>query len=254
MKKVIISAGENIHVAGRDIHIHQEQSQKEKISAPSASQELSLRHIKEILVNFILIFPEACFFKPSKLVDRCRRSKSFNFDSILVVLISVGIVVATFRYYFNSFKMYTETLNMPPALIHFFVNQLIELGKLSDSVISLQLLFMIFRFSVFSFIIPWVIYIKIFKGTAAIYEIMNFQFYFMYSWLPLICWFLLVDVNMTLHNADKTFFWLTMICGGSWFVGRYLVGFNKLMGFTFKKGIIPFILYVTVLAWFVKTF
>src|SRR5208283_6093158 len=228
----------------------QEQSKKEKISAPSASQELSLRRIKEILVNFILIFPEACFFKPSKLVDRCKRSKSFNFDSIIVLLISVAIAVATFKYYFGSFKLYAESLAMSPVLIHYFVNIIVELEKLTDSIFSLQLLFTIFRFSIFSFIIPWAIYIKLFRGTASIYEVLNYQFYYMYCWLPLICWLLLSGVNMTLHHSDMTIYWIIIFCVASWFTGKYWVGFNNLMGFTFKKGIIPFIIYVCVLAWF----
>src|SRR5208283_1019844 len=140
----------------------QEQSKKEKISAPSASQELSLRRIKEILVNFILIFPEACFFKPSKLVDRCRRSKSFNFDSILVFLISVITAVATVNYYLSVFKLFTENLNLPPVIIHFLVNKLIDIEKLNNSIFSSQLFFTFFRFSLFSFVVPWVVYMKIF--------------------------------------------------------------------------------------------
>ncbi len=207
-------------------------------------------HIKEILLSFFKIYPEA-WAMPKRLVARSTASKTFNWDTIAIFLLSATLVVLMSRSFFSSYKFYVETANIHPVLTNFLLARLGKIERPFDNILSFELLFYIFRFAVITTIIPWLIYTKIFKGSASVYEIMNLQFYFLSSWIPVFVWVGFADIKLTFLNADATLLRLFTALLGLWVLYTYYKCLYQLSGFTWKKGISPYIIYIPVHLWFI---
>ncbi len=226
---------------------------QEKIETSLLSQRFDLPRIKEMLLDFLKIYPEV-WLMPKSLVARSKASGTFNWDAIGVFLFSTILVVVTSRHYFSSFKSYVETSNIHPVLISDLVNQLAKIEKPFESLLSSELVFAIFRFGIFATVVPWVLYNKIFKGNATISSIINFQFYFIMCWVPIAVLILFAAMNLIIHNIVLTFLGLFTALLGGWVLWLCYHCLYKLSGFTWKKGILPSIIYFCAYLWFFKTF
>jgi hypothetical protein len=208
--------------------------------------------VKEILLDFLKIYPEA-WAMPKHLVARSTASKTFNCDAIAIFLVSTILTVLIAQYYFSSFRFYIETASIHPVFIGFLINLLEKIEKPFDNILSFNLLFFIFRFTVITIIIPWLIYNKVFKGKVSIYEMMNFQFYFIMSWSPVFIWIGFAAVRLTFLNADITLLELFTTILGLWVLYTYYKCLYQLSGFTWKKGILPYTIYIPLHFWFIRT-
>lgn len=209
-------------------------------------------HIKEILLSFFKIYPEA-WAMPKRLVARSTASGTFNWDTIGVFLFSTLLVVVTSRWYFSSFRSYIEMANIHPDTISFIVDRLVKIEKPIKNLLSFELIFAIFRFSILATVIPWIIYNKIFKGRATIYSIINFQFYFIMCWIPIAVWIGFASISLSFRNIDLTSLGMVVTFLGGYFLWRYYCCLYKLSGFTWKKAILPSIIYFYAYYWFIET-
>lgn len=215
-------------------------------------QKFDLPHIKERLIDFFKIYPEA-WVLPKRLVARSNASGTFHWDVIAVFLFSTILVIYISRSYFSSFKFYIETANIHPYAISFLVDRLAKIQKLFENLLSFELLFVIFRFSILATIIPWIIYNKIFKGRASIYSTIGLQFYFIMCWVPIFVWIGFAWIKLLFHNSDVTLLCIFTSILSVYVLGAYSYCLCTLNGFTFKKGILPSIIYLSIHYWFVKT-
>ena len=172
---------------------------------------------------------------PKRLVARSTASGTFNWDTIGVFLFSTLLVVVTSRWYFSSFRSYIEMANIHPDTISFIVDRLVKIEKPIKNLLSFELIFAIFRFSILATVIPWIIYNKIFKGRATIYSIINFQFYFIMCWIPIAVWIGFASISLSFRNIDLTSLGMVVTFLGGYFLWRYYCCLYKLSGFTWKR-------------------
>lgn len=199
---------------------------------------------KKRLLNFLKIFPEAWFF-PKNLVARSTASGTFNLDTIIVHILALLITISIFFIYLAKFSF-------PPQL--FGAVKLLRQEAL-EVIFSIKILFQLITVPLLTLSL-WGIYKKVAKISTGYLETLNYQFYFLSAWLPLLFWFLLARLmHQTLDEDIVLFFFsIFMVVAGLWGIWKYFQGISVLMGVQGNKRFLPFLCHMVAIVAYVKLF
>jgi hypothetical protein len=208
-----------------------------------------LTKLKGVVFDFASIYVKA-WVTPAALIDRAKgRRNPFYLDVLFVYIATLAIVSSMFLSYLDSFRTQLQLLTNNHRLP-------VWLAGVEDriySVFSLRLLFETFRVVILTGLLS-ALYTWVFRGKASFREVFNFQGYYVFCWVPLFSWIGLADLKARLIGAPNLLLQILAAIAMIWFLWKYYVCLNKLVGFTWLRGIAPFILYLAVFVWSVNVF
>lgn len=226
-----INDSENVQVAGRDIHIHQTRRNPLNIKMPS----------KEEVIDFFKIYWEA-WTAPHKLVERSTVSGTLNWDAIVFHLLTLLLVVSIYYVVFDKLSI---LLQFPEALA-------MLRRKALEIVFSIKILFQFATILILTLIL-WSIY-KTAKSSTGYLKTLNYQFYFLSAWLPLILGILLAWELHRINNLSTTLLYVLMFCTGICGLYVYFKGISLLTGTHGKRGFLYFSCYLVVVITYKRLF
>lgn len=203
----------------------------------------SLR-LKERLLNFLKIFPEAWFF-PKNLVARSTSSGAFNWDTIILHVVALLVSISIFFVYLAKFPFSPQSFDMVKLLRQ----------EAIEVIFSIMILYQFIAMPILTSIL-WGIYKKVAKSSTGYLETLNYQFYFLSAWLPLLFWFLLARLMHQMFGEDILLFLFSifMVAAGLYWIWRHFQGISLLMGVQGKKRFLPFLCYMATIVAYVKLF
>ncbi len=195
----------------------------------------------EKLLNFCKIYSEA-WIMPDTLVKRSS-SKKFNWDTILLFIISSILIALIFKFTINTLKLNIESLFIHPFINLMFHSRIHAMEKVFYEAIFIGLPLNLFRFFIISTLISWVIYKKIFKGNVDVFNLINFQLYFLLSWIPVFTMLLTKHIFIADEKSQSLWIMISFLLL-LYFLYLYFYSLNKIFGFSKKRGLLSFTVYI----------
>lgn len=212
--------------------IEEKREQKKPMVSPGKAiniKNINLAKTKEGTLNFLEIYPDA-WFKPKNIVSRSITG-TFNWNALGFHICSLLIVISIFYIYFD--------------VLHIPSNYSGELKQQTLSIVfSIKILFQIIVTPLITMFLWFIYTYKVKKNSPGYLETLNFQFYFLSAWLPLIVLLSLALIKSSLYRSDATLLSVIIYIVLGCMIYKYFQGINELFGLQGKKRFFKFVCYM----------